>query len=179
MSTVSNDVDEIRQQMALIRRDLHENVREVVATAEAATDWRRYLTMYPWVSLGAAFAVGYVIVPRRRRPPAGVATQADLSQVREAVETTRQTVVDAARGTADEARKHKKGLIGAALGILTPLALRAAQGYALKYLEHWIAHQQTSQAAGAPPHPAAAPGGRGPGPARPADPRRGPGYGMP
>jgi hypothetical protein len=169
VSTVPNEVDQIRRQMAEIRRELHEDVREVVATAEAVTDWRSYLSKYPWLALGGAFAVGYLVVPRRHKP---VATRADLSEVREAVESARQTVVDVAKGKGEGESRRRKTLVGAALGMLTPLALRAAQGYALKYLEHWIAAQQMAAAhAGPPPAP---PGGPrpGPGPGRAPGPRR-------
>lgn len=178
VSTVPNEVDEIRRQMAQIRRELHEDVRGVVATAEAAADWRRYLTAYPWVSLGTAFAIGYLVVPRRPRPVAGTALQADLSKVREAVETTRQAVVEAPQEKSGEA-KRKKSLVGAALGMVAPLALRAAQGYALQYLEHWIAQQQAAHTHVGPvptsPNPPS--GGPGPGPGRPAGPRPGFGHG--
>jgi hypothetical protein len=186
VSTVTNEVDEIRRQMALIRRDLHEGVREVVATAEAVTDWRRFLGSYPWVFLGAAFAAGYFIVPKRRRVEVKlpeVATQVDVSKVREAVESARQTVLEAAKDQT-AGGKRRKNLIGAAFGLLVPVAVRAAQGYAVKYLEHWIAQQQdllhfgpgpaqtgTPGATGTPPRPGPGPGtgrpsGSGPG-ARP------------
>jgi hypothetical protein len=146
---------------------MHEDVRGVVATAEAVTDWRRYLTAYPWVTLGVAFAAGYLIVPRRHKP---VATRADVSQVREAVESTRQKLVDATQGKEDGSRR-KKSILGAALGMAAPLALRAAQGYAMQYLEHWIHEQQMKHAQAGPP----APGAPGPGPGRAAGPRRGAG----
>ena len=61
MATGSNDVDEIYQRMAVIRREHHTNVRESVAGAEAMADWGRYTWMYPWVALGAVAAVGYLI----------------------------------------------------------------------------------------------------------------------
>ncbi|MHC5544836.1 hypothetical protein ACYOEI_41915, partial [Singulisphaera rosea] len=67
MATVTNDADEILRQMALIRRDLHEDVRGVVASAEAVTDWHRHIRNHPWLALGAATAVGYFVVPRRHK----------------------------------------------------------------------------------------------------------------
>ena len=59
--TGSNDVDEIYHRMAVIRREPHTNVRESVAGAEAVVDWGRYTWTYPWIALGAAAAVGYLI----------------------------------------------------------------------------------------------------------------------
>lgn len=164
MSTVPNDADEIRRQMAAIRRAMHEDVKEVVATAEAAADWRRYLVTYPWASIGVAFAVGYFIVPKRhhRTADALAATQADLSKVREMVEATGKKVVETAKAQTDPPER-RKGLIAAALGMLAPLALRTVQGYALKYLEQWIMQQQAAalHAGPAAVHPGF-PGGPGP-----------------
>ena len=61
MTTGSNDVDEIYHRMAVIRRELHTNVSESVAGAEAVIDWGRYTWTYPWIALGAAAAAGWLI----------------------------------------------------------------------------------------------------------------------
>jgi hypothetical protein len=172
----TNDVDEIRRRMALIRRDLHEDVREVVATAEAVTDWRHYVATYPWVSLGTAFAVGYFIVPRRRRSVAEIATKADLSKVTDAVESARQSVIETTSEKA-ETRKKGRGLLSVALGLATPVVLRAAQSYVVSFAENWIAQQQMMAQTQAGPSPATPrpPGGANPG--RPNGPRPGSGPG--
>jgi hypothetical protein len=155
-ATRSSDVDEIRRQMAQIRRDLHQDVREVVASAEAVTDWHRYIRKYPWAAVGGAALLGYLVVPRRhRRVPPDLATQADVAQVRAAVEQTRETP--------KEPEPKRKGVVGMALAIIGPVALRAAQGYAVQYLENWIVQQQlqASVAGPPPPGPARAPGDPG------------------
>jgi len=155
------DSNEIQRRMAQIRRDLHEDVRGVVASAEAVTDWRRYIRNYPWTAMGVALAAGYLVVPRRHRSvPHDLATHADVARVREVVEGTR----DKAEGTREkekEASKERKGLLAMAMALLGPVALRAAQGYAVSYLENWIVQQQ-AMAAGPPPQgQARAPGGTG------------------
>ena len=133
MATASNDIDSIRQQMAQIRHELHQDVRGVVEHAEAVTDWRRYYRMYPWACLAAAFAVGYLIVPKRRRKiPRDVATRADIAQVREDVQEAKEPAKKAAT----------KGVLGALFGMLVPVVVRAAQGYAVQYFENWLAQQQ-------------------------------------
>jgi len=144
----TNEVDEIRRRMAQIRRDLHQDVKGVVESAEAVTDWRRYIRMYPWAALGVAVAAGYLVVPKRR-VPSDLATQADVARVREVVKEAKT-----------EKKTARKGLIGAAFGFIVPIALRAAQGYAVQYLENFIQQQQA--AAGPPPTgPHDAPGGAG------------------
>jgi len=165
LATASNDIDSIRQQMAQIRHELHQDVVGVVEHAEAATDWRRYYRMYPWPSLAVAFAIGYLIVPKRRRKiPRDLATRADIVQVREAVQEVKEPAKKAA----------SKGILGAIFGMLVPVVTRAAQGYAMQYFETWLAQQQNVLAGlGAAPPPA--PGG----PGRPSSPGQPPTMGQP
>lgn len=51
--------------MSTIRQELDDDVQEVVAEARQLTDWKHYVRDFPWVTLGAAAAVGYLLVPRR------------------------------------------------------------------------------------------------------------------
>src|SRR5438270_6788130 len=143
VATATNDIDEIRRQMAQIRRELHEDVQEVVAGAGAVFDWRRYIRSYPWAAVGVAVAVGYLIVPKRRRSvPRDVARQADVAEVREVL----KQVQDAA-----PQEKTRKSLVAVGFGLLAPLAWRFAQNYAMGYLEHWIAQQQQQYEAASGP----------------------------
>ncbi|WP_435008153.1 hypothetical protein P12x_005428 [Tundrisphaera lichenicola] len=122
--------------MAQIRRELHEDVRGVVEGAEAATDWRRYVRNYPMASIGLALAVGYLVVPRRRQTVRQI-TAAPFGESRELAEPVR--VIER------EAEKKGKGLLGTAIGFFAPMALRAAQGYALQYAEQWLAQHMAQQ----------------------------------
>jgi len=171
LATASNDIDSIRQQMAQIRHELHQDIRSVVENAEAATDWRRYYRMYPWPSLAVAFAVGYLIVPtRRRKSPRDLLTRADLAQVRESVQEVKEPAKKAAG----------KGVMGALFAMLLPVVVRAAQGYAVQYFETWLAQQQNVLASlGAAAHPAPGGPGRPAGPGQPPSPGRPAGPGQP
>jgi hypothetical protein len=51
--------------MSAIRQNLDDDVQEVVAGARRLTDWKHYVRDFPWVALGTATAVGYLLVPRR------------------------------------------------------------------------------------------------------------------
>jgi hypothetical protein len=170
VATATDDIEEIRRRMAQIRRELHEDVKEVVEGAEEVTDWRRYVKLYPWAATGAAFATGYLIVPKRRRSvPRDVARQSDVAEVREELRQAREPE--------PEAKKRRKSLIGAALGMLAPLALRAAKNYAMGYMEQWIVQKQQEYmtAAGPPPGAPQSPDRPGQGPGRPGGMPPGPG----
>ena len=59
--------DEIRERMAMIRLRIDEQSDEVVAQVNALSDWRSYVRRHPWVSMGAAAVLGYVLVPSRKK----------------------------------------------------------------------------------------------------------------
>lgn len=186
MATANHEVDEIRRQMAQIRRELHEDMQGVVAGAEAASDWKYYVQRYPWAALGLAAALGYFVVPRRRRSSAELAERA-AEQAAEKVKDAVKTAKSAPRGVRVEVgpdraekKERKAGLIGMVFGMVTPVLLKVAQSYAVNFAENWLLQQQAAglgpMSAGAPPggpapRPGMAPGGPRPGPA--AGPRPG------
>ncbi len=57
----------IRRRMEEVRCDLDQDVQEIVEDARDLRDWRTYVRSYPWACVGVTLAVGYLIVPRRRR----------------------------------------------------------------------------------------------------------------
>jgi hypothetical protein len=138
VATASSEIDEIRRKMAQIRRDLHEDVKGVVEGAEEVSNWRYYIRLYPWAAVGAALAAGYFIVPKRKKP-------AEPSQV---IVTAMPQAPQAAPPIEAEPEKKGRGLIGAGLGMIAPIAIRAAQNYATHFLTNWIAQQQEAHMAG-------------------------------
>jgi hypothetical protein len=104
-------------------------MREVVTVASIATDWRSYLRSYPWLAIGVAFASGYLLVPRRSRASTVVVQpQAVVEQPRQVVTRTEKAA--------------KFSLVRWALGAIAPIAIRAAQSYALSHVENLLANQQ-------------------------------------
>lgn len=53
--------------MRAIREDLDDGVQNIVERAREMQDWRTYVQAYPWVFVGSAVALGYLMVPRRTR----------------------------------------------------------------------------------------------------------------
>jgi hypothetical protein len=144
VGSATNEVEEIRRQMAQIRRELHLDMQGVVAGAEAAFDWRYYVRHYPWPSLGVAAAVGYLIVPRKRRSvskTAEEAAEAAVSKMRGKVKAPVIELPQSESAKKVEKEKKRSGLIGALLGMVVPVAVRAAQSYASQFVENWIAQQ--------------------------------------
>ncbi len=160
----TESVDDIRRQMAQIRQRLHQDMQGVVAGAEAASDWRYYVRLYPWAALGAAFAGGFLIVPRRRRSATRTAEKAAEAVVAKLTESAENDSVAAVSTPAPKSEKPSKGWIGAMLGLAGPMVMRGVQSYALGYVENWIAQQQA--ATGGPPPTPGPPGGTNPGVAR-------------
>jgi hypothetical protein len=128
LATGSNNIDEIYNRMAVIRRELHTNVRESVAGAEAFVDWGRYTWTYPWVALAAAAAVGYVVYSgSRQSATTNLTTLADGNEAGGPV-----------AGAGAKGRQQSKigmKLLLASWDILSPVAVRAGQNYLLYWLE--------------------------------------------
>jgi hypothetical protein len=80
----------IQQQMKEVRHGLDEDVKEIAEGVRELGDWRSYVRAYPWICLGAAFAVGYLIVPRRRvQTPSDIKLLTELAKQDRPVETSR------------------------------------------------------------------------------------------
>ncbi|TWU27680.1 hypothetical protein [Bythopirellula polymerisocia] len=59
------DPEEIQRRMKTLRNSLDFDVERVASSVRAKTDWRYLVSSHPWLTLGAATAVGYLAVPRR------------------------------------------------------------------------------------------------------------------
>jgi hypothetical protein len=139
VATDSTEVDDIRRQMAQLRMTLHHDMRGVVAGAEAATDWRYYVGLYPWACLAAAFGAGFLLVPARRRS-IHKTVEAAAAAVAEKV----QDNVAAKLHTERTDRPRRPSLFGTVLAFLAPMAVRAAQNLAAQYVENILARQGVS-----------------------------------
>ena len=64
MATVSS-AEDIQREMREVRADLRGNVQEIIQQAGGLTDWQEYVKAYPWLALGAAAMVGFLVVPSR------------------------------------------------------------------------------------------------------------------
>ena len=138
MLTGTNDVEGIYRQMAGIRRDPHTNVSESVAGAETVMDWGRYAWLYPWIGMGAAGAVGYLIYTSGRPSPNVAANAASVANGVISSEPT----TDAAANRPERSKAGPKLLL-AAWDILLPVAVRAGQNYML----HWLEQHYPTRAA--------------------------------
>ena len=57
--------DGVRARMQGIRCDIDQGLEDVSASARSMVDWKHYVKTYPWVCLGTAAALGFLIVPKR------------------------------------------------------------------------------------------------------------------
>jgi hypothetical protein len=69
MADDASTADALQRQMQQVRAEMREGVQEMVASARDMTDWTYYVRTYPWLCVGAAAAIGYLVVPARRQPP--------------------------------------------------------------------------------------------------------------
>src|SRR5208283_3822008 len=118
--------------MAQIRHDLHQDVSnvvsgvsEVVNEVSGVMDWRLALRGHPYILLGTALAVGYLMVPRRKK----------------VIESTQNS--HAGLAVAQPLNRKKSGLrpYSFAVELLWPIATQAAQAYAMMWIEKQLKQQ--------------------------------------
>lgn len=152
MATADDEVDDILRQMTRIRVNLHHEMRNVVAGAEAAVEWRSYVVRHPLTCLAVAFSAGYLLVPRKRRSVRATAEAAAT----QAAERVRESVAEEFNQR-EVHRERRSGVLKAAAVAIAPVAWRFAQAYAAQYLETLLARTPAG-GNGRPNEPAASPG---------------------
>jgi hypothetical protein len=68
MTAATPTADDLQRQMQQVRMEMREDVQVIVDNAREMTDWTWYVRTYPWVCIGAAAAIGYLVVPSRIKP---------------------------------------------------------------------------------------------------------------
>lgn len=134
------DVAEIQRRMAQIRHEMHQEVQGAVRGAQTLTDWKSLVKSHPWLSMSVAAAVGYVVVPKRPKETPTVVTIAAPGP---------EILANAGSGNKDDrARFTGWTVLGTAVSLLAPIAVRAAQNYAITYFEQWLANHPLAPAEG-------------------------------
>ncbi len=106
----------VRQRMQGIRCDIDQGLEDVSANARNMVDWKHYVKTYPWVCLGTAAVLGFLIVPKRTR-----VTKGDLPSPTKAAQTS-PSVVHSASGVT-------RGLVDALVAAVVGLAVREASTF--------------------------------------------------
>lgn len=129
MATARIEADDIQREMALIRSHLFQEMREVVDVVSTVADWHSYIRARPWLAIGVAFASGFLLAPRRSRPTT-VVVQSPVPGV--LAPPAPASVVE---------KQARLPVFRWVLGALMPIAVRAAQAYALKHVEGLLENQ--------------------------------------
>lgn len=126
----SPETKAIQQRMEQVRGDLDEDVQEIVAGVREMGQWRSYVRSYPWVCLGAALAVGYLIVPRR-----AFGIQPDAQTVAEPANHSRAPAISQL-----SPRRNARGILLAFVG---SLVMRGVASYVGQHVGKLFASQAT------------------------------------
>lgn len=109
---------ELQRRMAQVREDLVQNSARLKENAQTLADWRYYVRRYPWLTVAAAGALGFVLVPKRTKaaPSSGEAL-AQLAREHGYV----------LKGVPDKARSG--GLLGGLASMIGRTLLRTGTAY--------------------------------------------------
>jgi len=67
MKDSSESAEHLQREMHEVRSNLGIDMEKFVENARVLTDWHYYIRRAPWLSLGAAAALGYLLIPSKPR----------------------------------------------------------------------------------------------------------------
>jgi hypothetical protein len=130
MSSSLPSAEALQSQMRQVRREMGTDVEEIVDSARTLTDWQHYVRTYPWLCLGAAAALGYLVVPTRiHYVQPDPATLAELARQHKVV--VRPT----------ESSKPKQGLVAGIAAAAVSALLQGGMGLARQSLNTYLTTQ--------------------------------------
>jgi hypothetical protein len=67
MTNTSHSAEQVREEMRRLRSQMDADVECFVENTRVLLDWHSYYRSAPWLCLGAAAVVGYLVVPSKTR----------------------------------------------------------------------------------------------------------------
>jgi hypothetical protein len=61
-----SNAKEIVRDMRTVRRELRDDVQDVVGRARTLVDWRHYVRAHPWIFMTVGLAAGFLLAPTRQ-----------------------------------------------------------------------------------------------------------------
>lgn len=114
---MSEPADDIIERMQRVRRNVSQDVAGIVETARTLSDWRLHVRQHPWVLLGGAAALGFLLAPRKKKIPG--------DDARELAALLKKYNVSVATPSTPT-----KSLAQTLLGMAAPFAMRHVMGFA-------------------------------------------------
>lgn len=108
---MSESADDILRRMQSVRRSASDDVRGIVESAKTLSDWRFHVQHHPWLCVGAAAALGFVLAPKSRK--------VSTDNTKELAALLKRYNIEGSAGPA-----AGKGLTRTLIGMATPFVLR-------------------------------------------------------
>jgi hypothetical protein len=120
--------------MSTIRRQMDDDWRGMVDSARELSDWKHYVRSYPWVSLGVAAAVGFLLVPQRLK-----VMSPDVETLTELAKSNRLIV------TQDMEAHAQPSLLKSALTMIASSVVRSGAALAGQHISRLLAEREAAQ----------------------------------
>jgi hypothetical protein len=82
MNKDGSNHDDLLRQMAAARAALSRDAQSAVSDARTLADWKHHFRAHPWLFVGGAAAIGFLLVPEKKEARvqlAGEPTEADMT----------------------------------------------------------------------------------------------------
>lgn len=124
MANAAPSAEDLQREMREVRAELRGGMQEIVKQASGLGDWQLYVKAYPWLSLGAAAALGYLLVPSRP-----VIIRPDAQALMELAKTNRLELEPIA-----QKKPSRPGLVGTVMNYATSALMQAGMALATQQL---------------------------------------------
>jgi hypothetical protein len=128
MAQTPPQADQIEQQMRQVRAELRRDVQGLATSARELTDWTTYVRRYPWLCLGAAAALGYLLVPQRAK-----VVRPDPQDLQELMKNEKLVV------TMPQPARPGKDLTSMLVGMATSALVNGGMAILSKQIDHFVA----------------------------------------
>jgi hypothetical protein len=105
----------VRARMRRIRRDIDQGMQDIDQNMQNMVDWKQYVKSYPWLLLGTAVLLGFLIVRKRSTAKRILGTLTEL--------------VKASNPGVTQAPTATRRLIDGLLAVVSNIAIREATAY--------------------------------------------------
>ncbi|TWT91099.1 hypothetical protein Mal64_14980 [Pseudobythopirellula maris] len=154
------EAEAIRLRMQDVRRQLHDDVVVVREQVSDAFDWRTYVERYPLVTVGAAAALGYFLMPKRRPTPRVELTDSQFDKLHKKGKiTVENAATTSSGGSTSDSDSGKSSAVKSAIAAAGAVALRAAVGHVVGHVTERYAAKQAGDDSSASGGPGAADAG--------------------
>jgi len=134
ISPATNYSVALQRKMQDVRRNLNEHSDEMVKRAREQLNWKTFVGNHPLLCLGTAATLGFLLVPRKRRPGADPHAMKAIHEIKESVEQAMHTL----RTSPRTSPSTHSDVVSSLTSFVSATLLREGMRLAMHFGRQWL-----------------------------------------